>query len=104
MRWASISEAARERDRGVEQVTANGAAWVRKALALLKSYPEREATGEDIRLWLEKVIGPPHHANVVGGFIITAVRQGRLEKTGEYRQMRRKESHARVNPVYTIKR
>ena len=90
------------RDAGIKKVSEPEHDWLCAAHNLIRMYPEREATGEDLRIWVEERIGPPHHANVTGAMIMGACRKGIIVKTGEYRQMKRKESRARVNPVYRI--
>jgi len=92
------------RDKGISKVSEPERQWLDLAHDILRQYPEKEATGEDLRLWVEQRIGKPHHVNVAGAMIMGACRKGILAKTGEYRQMKRKESHARVNPVYRINR
>lgn len=90
------------RDRALERVSRGEESWIEKAHRLIAAYPHDRATGEDLRLFVEERLGPPHHHNVAGAMIMGACRKGLICKTGEYRQMKRKESHARVNPLYRI--
>ena len=97
-----FSSAAQERDKALERVVQGSYSWMEKAIEAVRLYPEKYATGEQLRIYLEEKIGHPHHYNVYGALIMACARQGILRKTGEYRPCQRKESHARVNPVYQL--
>lgn len=96
--------ATKARDEGIDKVSENESTWLEEAMALIRKYPHSEGTGEDIRIFVEGRIGKPHHVNVAGAFIMGAIRRGILTNTGVYVKMKRKESHARVNPLYIINR
>ena len=89
------------RDEGISKVISHNEEWKAVAEAYVRSLKAgKEITGEDIRIDLESVGVKPDHFNAWGGFISGLVRKGILVKTGNYRQMKRPQSHARVNPVY----
>jgi len=96
-------EAKQARDEALERVAEKSKMWQQQALALIPYYPEREATGEALRLWVSEQIGPPHHHNAAGALIAQARRLKLIERTGEWVPMKLKRSHARMNPVYEIK-
>ena len=75
--------------------------WMRAALREIKRIPAGETfTGEDLRLRLEPVIGPPKHHNAWGAVVNTARRRGLIEPTGYWTNMRTPRSHARMTPIY----
>lgn len=90
------------RDKAIAQVSQGSPTWIEQAHENIRTYPHPIATGEDLRVWLTERIGEPHHHNVYGAMIMGAARKGLITKTGEYRPMKLKQSHARVNPVYSI--
>lgn len=100
-------EAKQARDEGMSQVVQTDEdtlQWKPRALELIPSYPGEDATGEDLRLWLEPQLGPMHHPNLMGAVVRHALSQGLIERTGERRPMKGKASHARVTDVYRVKR
>ena len=97
----NLFEARAARDKALETVEINAETWFERALFVIYRMPQgTEATGEDVRLLVVEEIGQPHHHNTFGALISQAARKGYLRKTGEYRQMRAKKSHARETPVY----
>lgn len=97
-----FTSAKQARDEALQQVAQGSLSWMDKAIEAVQMYPEKEATGEELRIYLEQKIGQPHHYNVFGALIMACARKGIIRKTGEYRACQRKESHARVNPVYQV--
>lgn len=61
-----------------------------------------EVTGEDITRAVQGMGRDAHHPNAWGAVINALIRRGRLEKTGEYRQMTKVSAHAHSTPVYRI--
>ena len=64
--------------------------------------PNGEVMGEDIRELLAEQNIAPHHPNAWGSLIRSAVKQGLLVETGEWRKSRSVRSNARRMPVYRI--
>ena len=94
------------KEQALEQVSENAGTWMENFNhALHKAVLENAGlvmTGEQIRMALEPVIGPPHHHNAWGAAIATAIRQGTLLPTGQYIAMQGPRSHARRTPVYRL--
>ena len=92
------------RDAALEDVAANAKAWMADALVLIQSMEHRgfTVTGEDVSVFVAAELGPPHHPNANGALIMNAVRKKILKATGEYRPMKKRQSHARKTPVYRI--
>ena len=90
------------RDEGLAAVSDNAQPWMDKALALLPqmSFWRHQVTGEDIHLWIEARIGPPHHFNAWGALVNTAVRRGIIEFADCYRKCTSPVRHAHRTPVY----
>jgi len=59
-------------------------------------------TGEDIRTEFTHLGLQPHHPNAWGSLIRSLCLKGHLIPTGQYTKMKRKTSHARMNPVYRV--
>jgi hypothetical protein len=99
-----IDNAVNARDVAIETVLENaGEDWRGAALQLIVTkFRHREATGEDLRLACEADGIVPHHPNAWGAFVMNLCRQGFLEKTGRYQQMKSKKSHARETKVYRV--
>ena len=79
-------------------------AWTGRALAALDVAIDidEKVTGEDIRLSIGSLVGNPHHVNVWGRFIRTAVAQGKLLPTDEFRPAQIAKSRGALLPVYQI--
>lgn len=92
------------REKGINKVSEGSSTWIELAHKTIHLYPENMATGEDLKVFLEKRIGGPHHFNVYGAMIIGAIRKGILIGTGEFPTMKLKSSHARRNQLYRIKK
>ena len=95
--------AVRARDAALAQVEDHAQGWCDRARAVLPSYPEAQATGEDLRLFVVQRIGPPHHHNATGAMIRGAIRSGILREVG-FGHTTTERSHARRTPVYEIVR
>ena len=95
--WSDALEARALRDEGIERVASP--ALADQLATFLLSRVGEEMTGEDIRM---ESGATAHHPNAWGAAIMGLTRRGLLIKTGEYRQMVRPSSHARVNPVYKV--
>ncbi len=97
--------ARKARDNALDTVAENAASYPDRALKCLSDTFAAGAvvTGEDVRIAIEKEIGPPHHHNAWGAIISKAVRSRRLIATGRYVQMRTKKSHARKTPEYCVR-
>jgi len=99
-------DAGRElRDEGIASVSENSMSWHDKAFveALFLRYLDAFPFGfisEDIRQPISDKVGNPHHPNAWGALTMHLEKAGYIRKTGEYRQMRLKSSHARSTPVY----
>lgn len=90
------------RDDALRAVSDNAQPWMDSALALLPQMAREIdwVTGEEIHLWIEDRIGPPHHYNAWGALINTAIRRRILEGTGSYRKCKSPVRHAHRTPVY----
>lgn len=56
---------------------------------------------EDFRRWfLARGHDDPHHANVWGAMWLQCVKAGWIERTGAFRQMACRSSHARLTPEW----
>ena len=92
------------RDAGIKQVSRNNTTYIEEARKLIRQYPHKEVTGEELREFIENRLGPMSHHNLTGAIVMGAVRAGLLKPTGEYRRMKKVKSHSRVNAVYTVNR
>lgn len=90
------------REEGIERVLADEYTWYDVAIMKLHKFPKGERyTGEQIRHeLLRRGLWTPHHHNAWGGFMMHAVRQEIIIKTGELVPMADKKSHARMTPIY----
>lgn len=88
------------RDSGMAQVAENTGDWFDAACVQVARLRDWSGTGEDLRLRLLEVVGPPHSANAWGALIAHAIRSGWLRRTGERRPMQTVRSHARRTDVY----
>lgn len=96
---ARLSETAR-RDAGIAQAEgANPALWRAYAYAKLRALAEQRATVhvDDLYAVLE---WHPTSPNAMGGLWLQAIREGLIERTGEYRATRLPGKHSHVYPVY----
>lgn len=94
-----LFEARKARDEGMEKV--DRPSFTERVIGVVTALPfGSEWTGEGIRIRCTDLGVTPHHPNAWGAAVNVVVRKGLLIKTGEYRQMKRVSSHARVNPVY----
>ena len=92
------------RDAGIEQVMEHHRPWIDRALAaVVRLNLPAEFTGEDIHLLVSEIVGSTT-PNAWGALINTLLRQGFIEETGRLRQSRRRESHARKNMIYRLRR
>ncbi len=99
-----MNEAQEARDEGIARVSSPNAKWMGDALDAISAIQGGLLTGEDIRLKVGAYVGQPTHHNAWGALIRTATARGLLAKTGMFRQMRVKQSHARITPVYDLAR
>lgn len=92
------------RDKGLQSAARNiGQTWMGGAIQRLLSIPYQDFTGEDVRNYLLSRDYPkPHHHNVWGAVMMEAAKRGLIVKTGEWRQMKNRKSHARATPVYRL--
>jgi hypothetical protein len=88
------------RDAGMATVEANAGDWFPAALAYIQGLVHWRGTGEDLRMLITPVLGPPHHRNVWGALVSQAVRRRLLIRTGERVRMYTEKSHARTTDVY----
>lgn len=91
-----------ERDEALKRVADNSGDWITDArLAVTKDVPMGwTGTAEDLRLLLtEGGLRAPHHHNAWGALINGCVPR-LLRRTGQWRSMRTRKSHARQTPVY----
>jgi hypothetical protein len=91
------------RDEALERVEEKAKTWLQLALDELPNYPSKEATGEQIRIWVCSRVGAPHHHNAAGALILRALKLRLIEKTGKMGQMKTRSSHARMTPIYRIR-
>lgn len=93
--------AATIRDRSLDQVLANAEPWADKACRAFASLslPE-EFTAETIRFAVSEKVGPPHHSNAWGAFIMRLSRRKLIQKTGRWVNGTDPKSHAAALPVY----
>ena len=94
-----LFEAKAQRDTALNQVLGHAGSYVDAASVLICAL-SGEVTGEDVRLLVERQIGPPHHHNVWGAIINHALRRGYLQATDRSSHMKTPKSHARKTPVY----
>ena len=98
-----LFDAKETRDRELKRVGGNSKEWMALALAEIEKITiPAEVTGEDIQRMIAPKVGQPHHCNVWGALINTAVRRGLIQKTGRIGQMKKKTSHAHNSPLYRI--
>jgi len=91
------------RDEELKIVGDNSREWMVLALEEIANISTKaEVTGEDIQRMIAPKIGQPHHQNVWGALINTAIRRGLLQKTGRIGQMKKKTSHAHNSPLYYV--
>jgi DNA polymerase len=91
---AAASRAAR--DTALDQIADNAGDWMNRALTEIASLPRGwTGIGEDFRIHVETVVGPPHHHNATGALINAAARRQLIHRTGNSRPMQLVRSHAR---------
>ncbi len=90
------------RDAALDHVLGNeGMSWKAEALRRISQLGEWSGTAEALRLkLLQEKLPTPHHHNVWGGLINSAVKRRYLINTGVRDSMRTPRSHARNTPVY----
>jgi len=76
--------------------------WMKRAIELLPVYPGSEGSAEDLKRWLYKKIGQPHHHGVIGNLIKLAVKRNILQATGANKKALLPESRARRSPIYRL--
>ena len=91
----------KERDIALAVVVQNsGDDWMDFAMRAIVRLPIGwTGLGEDVREHVINAVGGPHHPNAWGALIMSALRQQLLFKTGQWKKMRAKKSHARMSPV-----
>lgn len=90
---------------GIDRVMGNNQHWKKRAYVLFPKVTRGrdQLTGEDIRVLLTKGgLWEPTHHNAWGGLIHGLVGR-RIDSTGQIISMSLPSSHARKNPVYTIR-
>lgn len=90
--------AVERRDAALKSVSRDGE-WIQSALDVIATM-SGEATGEQIRLRCEPLIGTPHHHNAWGAVVRTVISRGLIRFANRYQQMQTPKSHARKTPVY----
>ncbi len=100
---ADLFGAKAARDIALEQVSQNSTDWQRQCLLRIREYPGDRATGEQLRLWLSREVGHPHHHNAWGALIKKAISWRLLSKTGQRENMQTRKSHARATDVYWVR-
>jgi hypothetical protein len=90
------------RDEGIARVLSRTKEqWQADLQGVILSFPVgQEVTGEEIRWKAVPRIGEPHHPNVWGGVIKTAIKDKLLEPTGEVRKSVSPKNHAHRTFVY----
>lgn len=98
----NLAAARAARDEGTELVSEHNEDWKDRAMQLLgtRARSGTRMTGEQIRLWLLPLIGPPKSSNAWGALVLSAVGKGILQDTGQVAQMETEDSHARRTPVW----
>jgi hypothetical protein len=97
------TESAAARDTALARVAGNSKAWMTSMQHFIVHLPIGWiGTAEDLRhMALEDGLGYPHHHNAWGSAAMIAIKHRKvLVKTGEFRAMRDRSSHARMTPVY----
>jgi hypothetical protein len=88
------------RDAAIDAVAEKaGDEFRRNVVAVVKSM-SGEFIAEDIRLECERQGIKPHDSHAWGSVSLWLIRHGHIERTGAYRQMQAKGSHARESRVY----
>jgi len=100
---ARADEAKRRGIARVEERDGETLRWIDRALDLVHACPLTEGTGEDLRIWVEARIGPPHHPNATGAFVRRLRSAGMLVPTGEWRKPVSEASHSRPIQVYAFR-
>ena len=95
-------EAEAAKETALARVASSNAVWFSAALKAIPHYPKDEATGEEIRLFVQSRVGRPAHHNATGALIRSAKARGLLAETGRYSSMKTTRSHARKTPVYRV--
>ena len=97
-----FSAAVEAGDEGMLIAAANSLSWFDAALQIIATLPAGwTGLGEDIRALISASdVGPATSPKAWGALIGQAKRDGLLERTGVWRQMRDKKSHARETPEY----
>ncbi len=93
-------DARQARDRGIAQVISHNEDWHNAALRIIRGLQGWQGIAEDLHQRIEAQIGPPKHSNNWGALINAAVVRCLLIATGEYRQPRCVNSHARKTQVF----
>jgi len=90
--------------RGIEQAMKNEhASWRRQALKLIIAICHARIffTADDVRLCAERTgFKEPHHPNVWGGVIRTAIMAGVMTPTGRWVKSKRPSARGRMIPEY----
>ena len=76
--------------------------WQQTATTIIASHAG-DFTGEDIRLACRERGAVAHHPNAWGAYVRDLLRDGVIERTGEFRAMRDTTSHGRETRVYRRK-
>lgn len=95
------------RDTALAQVEANSDEWMRLAIItveqLRRSYGTFPITflAENLRHEITIQVGRPHSPKVWGALTMKLIRAGIINKTGKWRPMADKKSHARMTAEYS---
>lgn len=94
---------------GMEQVAKHSKQWRETALRAINVYKAAnqgllgsKVPQDDIRAYVEKVAGRPHHPNAWGPLFKTACKAGLLIRLEAMQPSRIKSSHGRLVPCYDI--
>ncbi len=90
----------RARDEALDTVANNAGEKFRADVVAVVKAMSGEFIAEDIRLECERRGIRPHHNNAWGAVASWLVKHGHIERTGGYRKMQAKGSHARESRVY----
>lgn len=97
-----LFSALEERDKAIDRVTTNSGEFMSDALAALRRIEAKHVTGEDVREYLTGIGIQPHHHNAWGALIMTAIKDGILKPTQQFKNMRGPKSHGRMTRVYAV--
>jgi hypothetical protein len=93
--------ATQARDAALKRVRKNSGPWFDAAMELVIALaPGWTGIAEDLRRYITRHIGLPHHPGTWGALTRQAIRRKLLIRTGERGPMKDRRSHARQSDIY----